>query len=90
MPQPTSTGPSPILRYFAYDHLPNSLADVSAPFSDLAWRIERTLPPGAEKSTALRKLLEAKDAAVRAALDLPHPDEGWTQSDPSAGFMGPR
>jgi hypothetical protein len=29
------------------------------------------LPAGPEKSTGLRKLLEAKDAFVRAALDLP-------------------
>ena len=29
------------------------------------------LPDGAEKSAALRKLLEAKDCAVRAALDIP-------------------
>jgi hypothetical protein len=47
------------------------MAAVSSWFSALAHDIERDLPPGAEKSTALRKLLEAKDAAVRAALDLP-------------------
>ena len=29
------------------------------------------LPPGPETAVALRKLLESKDAAVRAALDLP-------------------
>lgn len=64
-------GPSPILRYFDYEHLPVHLASVSKPFRDLALRVERTLPPGAEKATALRKLLEGKDAAVRAALDVP-------------------
>jgi hypothetical protein len=61
---------SPILRYFVYDHLPEKLQAVSAPFCDLAVYIEDNLPKGAEKSTALRKLLEAKDAAVRAALDI--------------------
>jgi len=60
---------SPILRYFVYDHLPEKLQDVSKAFSILAHAIEETLPVGPEKSTALRKLLEAKDAAVRAALD---------------------
>lgn len=60
---------SPILRYFRFDHLPEELQKFSFPFAELARWIEDTLPGGAEKSTALRKLLEAKDAAVRAALD---------------------
>jgi len=60
---------SPILRYFQYEHLSEKLQAVSIPFCELALRMEETLPRGAEKSTALRKLLEAKDAAVRAALD---------------------
>lgn len=62
-------GPSDILRYFTYAHLPLKLQAVSANFHTLALIIE-DLPNGAEKSTALRKLLEAKDAAVRAALDI--------------------
>lgn len=60
---------SPIMRYFSYLHLPANLKKVSAPFCVLAEEMENMLPPGPEKSTALRKLLEAKDAAVRAALD---------------------
>lgn len=63
-----STGPSPILRYFAYDHLPPELQEVSMRCAVLAKTLEDVLPAGAEKSTALRKLLECKDAAVRAAL----------------------
>jgi hypothetical protein len=62
---------SGILRYFEYEHLKPPLAAVSSWFHALAYDIERDLPPGPERSTALRKLLEAKDAAVRAALDLP-------------------
>ena len=61
--------PSPILKYFAYSHLPEKLQDVSMPFCTVAIHVENTLPSGPEKSVALRKLLEAKDAAVRAALD---------------------
>lgn len=61
--------PSPILRYFVFEHLPPKLQVVSKPFSDLAFHVEDVLPHGPEKSVALRKLLEAKDAAVRAALD---------------------
>lgn len=60
---------SPIVKYFAYDHLPEKLQHVSEQFHYLAHWVDDTLPNGAEKSTALRKLLEAKDAAVRAALD---------------------
>ena len=60
---------APILRYFTTDHLPADLADVSGRFAALAHRLDDELPDGPEKSTALRKLLEAKDAAVRAALD---------------------
>lgn len=63
---------TPILRYFVYDHLPDHLARWSKPFSDLAHELDTHLPAGPELSIALRKLLEAKDAAVRAALsDLP-------------------
>jgi len=62
---------SPILRYFKYGHLAaGPLRDTSERFCNLAYEMEGLLPPGEEKSTALRKLLEAKDAAVRAALDI--------------------
>lgn len=58
-----------ILRYFHYAHLPAVLQDASAPFCNLAMRIVRTLPRNAERTVALRKLLEAKDAAVRANVN---------------------
>ncbi|MFC8124646.1 hypothetical protein [Streptomyces sp. NPDC057302] len=59
----------PILRYFTFGHLPEHLRAVSAPFADLANQLVEALPPGPELSVALRKLLESKDAAVRAGLD---------------------
>lgn len=58
----------PIAQFFAYEHLPPHLADVSRPFGDLAKLMLDALPRNAERSVALRKLLEAKDAAVRARL----------------------
>ena len=58
-----------ILRYFAWQHLPPHLQAVSRPFGEMAERIADTLPPGPEVTAGLRKLLEAKDCAVRAALD---------------------
>ena len=59
---------SPIMKHFTYDHLPQHLQEVSKPFCVLAHEIESHLEPGPERSVALRKLLEAKDAAVRAKV----------------------
>lgn len=58
----------PIMQFFSYEHLPANLQEVSRPFGELAEKINETLPRNPERSTALRKLLEAKDAAVRALL----------------------
>jgi len=57
-----------IMRYFEYAHLPEPMQQVSRPFCELAERIHETLSRNAERSVALRKLLEAKDAAVRASM----------------------
>lgn len=60
-----------IIQFFAYEHLPASLQEVSKPFGDLARSLvaaEGGLPRNPERTVALRKLLEAKDAAVRAKL----------------------
>lgn len=59
---------APILRYFDTSHLPYTLARTSEPFAALAEQLDQALPDGPEKSVALRKLLESKDAAVRASL----------------------
>lgn len=61
--------PSPILKYFAYAHLPERLQVVSKPLGELAESVDANLPDGPEKSAGLRKLLEAKDCFVRAALE---------------------
>lgn len=58
----------PLLQFFEYLHLPPHLQDASQPFCVLAETIVRTLPRNSERTVALRKLLEAKDCAVRAAL----------------------
>lgn len=57
-----------ILRYFHYAHLPAHLQPFSAPFCDVARLVINTLPRNPERTVALRKLLEAKDAAVRANI----------------------
>ena len=58
----------PIMQFFAWGHLPPHLQSVSRPFGELAGIIQNTLPRSPEKTVALRKLLESKDAAVRAKL----------------------
>lgn len=63
--------PNPIMKYFEYQHLPQHLQAVSKPIGELAQLMDDTLPDCAEKSAGLRKLLEAKDCLVRAALDKP-------------------
>lgn len=59
---------NPIMAYFEYEHLPRHLQPTSKLFYDLAHALDASLPSCAEKSVALRKLLEGKDAAVRAKL----------------------
>jgi hypothetical protein len=57
-----------ILQFFAFAHLPPHLQNVSRPFGEMAQQIVDTLPRNPERTVALRKLLEAKDAAVRAVV----------------------
>lgn len=57
-----------ILRYFHYKHLPPVLQERSRPFVELARMLIDTTPRNSERTVALRKLLEAKDAAVRACV----------------------
>jgi hypothetical protein len=57
-----------LLQFFSYDHLPELLQEVSKPFAELAHQLIEILPRNPERTTALRKLLEAKDSAVRARL----------------------
>jgi len=80
--QSTREAPEHILQFFEYAHLPPKLQEISRPFCELAHAIARgdnnpesgrvtfgpPLPRNPERTVALRKLLESKDAAVRAAL----------------------
>lgn len=56
-----------VLQFFEFDHLPPHLAAISRPFSRLA-QLVAAGSSNPETTVALRKLLEAKDAAVRAVL----------------------
>ncbi len=58
----------PLLQFFSFAHLPPHLQKVSEPFHKLASDIVQNTPRNPERTVALRKLLEAKDAAIRAVL----------------------
>lgn len=57
-----------LMSYFGFIHLPMALQAISEPFANLATYIDANLPNSEEKYQALRKLLEAKDCAVRAQV----------------------
>jgi hypothetical protein len=60
-----------MLKWFAYDHdhLPSDLQRVSRLFHTAAHDLVAMVKPGPERTVALRKLLEGKDAAVRQAIE---------------------
>ena len=74
----------PLLQFFEYKHLPPRLQMISAPFHDMAHNLCNTIERNPERTMALRKLIrseehtselqslrkliEAKDCAVRAAI----------------------
>ena len=57
-----------LMQFFGYDHLPEDKQEISKKFHDLAIYIDGTLPDNPESTAALRKILEAKDCAVRASF----------------------
>lgn len=68
-----SASPKPLqedrmLKWFAFEHLPPHLREVSMHFYELAQRVVLLCEPGPERTVALRCLLEAKDAAVRSKV----------------------
>jgi len=76
---------NPILAHFSYEHLPEDLQLISRIFHDAAFDLVNAIQQGsAERTTALRKLLEAKDCAVRAARESnggsPAPQTGTVAS----------
>jgi len=73
-----------MLKFFAYDHLRDDLKPVSQAFAHLAHHIAQSVPAGPERTVSLRKLLEAKDAAVRAVA-VPDADERISELEARLG-----
>ncbi|WP_432051823.1 hypothetical protein [Streptomyces xiamenensis] len=57
-----------LARHYEYGHLREDLQPVSRLFHDLAAELVQLVPDDPELTAAMRHLLEAKDAAVRAAV----------------------
>lgn len=57
-----------IMQFFEFAHLPPEKQTFSKPFGELAQWLTENCPRNPERTAALRKLLEAKDAAVRASF----------------------
>lgn len=64
-----------MMQWFVYEHLPEELKSISFPFCELANRVVDILPQNPERTACLRKLVEAKDCAVRAKLYKEPEDE---------------
>jgi hypothetical protein len=56
-----------LMQFFTYAHLPPHLQETSKLFAELAEKVARG-PENPETTAALRLLLQAKDAAVRAVI----------------------
>lgn len=63
-----------LLKFFVYAHLPTYLQPVSMECQRLAEFIDSYLAESAEKTAGMRRLLEAKDCFVRAALEAHNAD----------------
>jgi len=57
-----------LIQFFTCKNLPEPLEAISAPFGELARKLDAVLPENPMKNAALCKLLEAKDCALRAYL----------------------
>lgn len=57
-----------MIQFFRFAHLPEHLRTVSEQFASLACDLVAGVSSNPERTVALRKLLEAKDCAVRAVL----------------------
>lgn len=77
-----------MLQFFAFAHLPEALQLISSPFADLAVKLCESLPECEERAFALRKLLEAKDCAVRAAIGQPVASAAMGVLNPNAPGPG--
>ncbi len=57
-----------LMQFFKSDGLPDNQRRTSQAFGELARAIDSTLPSNPEKTTALRKLLEARTCAIQAII----------------------
>lgn len=56
-----------IMQYFTYSHVQSPRDDVANLYADLAMTLDDWFGDSEQKTVALQRLLESKDAALRAA-----------------------
>ena len=59
----------PLLRWFATGHLREDLRPIVEAYTTLAHAVVSQCDPSAERTLALRSLIESKDNAVRALVE---------------------
>lgn len=58
-----------MIKFFTVDHLPPQLKGIASAYQDLAEEIIMRVPAGEQRKIALQKLLESKDATIRAIIE---------------------
>jgi hypothetical protein len=83
LPPQTVVEQNPLLLFFQYTHLPEGLRQISEQFAGMAYHMASLLPANMEREQTLRKLLEAKDCAVRAQVlgEMVHAADTACQSE---------
>lgn len=79
----------PMMEHFTFAHLTGAMRDTSERFYSLARYVVVTLPRTPERTVALRKILEGKDAAVRCALAVARAAGDSRVDRPRAGLDSP-
>lgn len=57
-----------LLQFFEYEDQPPAIRKIARPFAELAHRIATELPRNPERTTALRDLMNSRNAAIRALV----------------------
>lgn len=66
-----------VLRFFEADHLPEGpIKDMALTYRSMAYGLANRIDPDPELTVALRRLLESKDAAVRAVVVMEKARQG--------------
>lgn len=72
----------PVMQFFRVDHLPEAIQPIVAIMAAVGLLLCEQLPDNLEKQVALRRLMETKEAAVRAMLY-----QTWNEPPPEKNLL---